>query len=141
MKTALALDAGALAALHKAAFDAPWSEAELADLMEDGAFALVEDGQGFILCRVVLDEAEILTIAVDPAARRLGLGRRLVLQAADQARQSGARSLFLEVAIDNLAAIGLYVATDFAQVGRRRGYYRRADGDVDALVMRRDLNT
>ncbi|MDG2521492.1 ribosomal protein S18-alanine N-acetyltransferase [Caulobacter segnis] len=141
MRAAEASDAAALAALHRAAFPSPWSEAELADLMQDGAFALVEDGQGFILCRTVLDEAEILTVAVDPAARRLGLGRRLVLAAAGRARKDGAASFFLEVAVDNLAAIGLYETTDFAQVGLRRGYYRRPDGDVDALVMRRDLNT
>lgn len=141
MRPALASDAGALAALHRMAFDAPWSEAELSDLIQAGGFAVIEDGQGFILCRVAAGEAEILTIAVDPAARRSGLGRRLVEAAVAQAREQAAECLFLEVAVDNLAAIGLYEATDFAQVGRRRGYYRRPDGDVDALVMRRDLNS
>lgn len=141
MRPAQAFDAPALAALHRAAFPSPWSEAELTDLMSDGAFALIEDGQGFILCRTVLDEAEMLTLAVDPAARRRGLGRLLVQEAAERARKDGAASFFLEVAVDNLAAIGLYETTDFAQVGLRRGYYRRLNGDVDALVMRRDLNT
>ncbi len=141
MRPALASDARALAALHRTAFDAPWSEAELSDLIHAGGFAVIEDGQGFILCRAAAGEAEILTIAVDPSARRSGLGRRLVEAAVAQAREQAAERLFLEVAVDNLAAIGLYEATDFAQVGRRRGYYRRSDGDVDALVMRRDLNS
>ncbi|WP_269715096.1 ribosomal protein S18-alanine N-acetyltransferase [Caulobacter sp. NIBR2454] len=141
MRAALASDSAELAALHRAAFEAPWPQAELADLLASGSDGLIEEGQGFILWRTAADEAEILTIAVDPAARRAGLGRRLVQAAASAAQGQGAASLFLEVAIDNLAALGLYETAGFEQVGRRRGYYHRPDGEVDALVMRRALNT
>ncbi len=131
-------DADALAALHSAAFDHPWSAAEIAELAaQPGAFALLVEGRGFILCRAVAGEAEILTLAVDPAARRLGVGRTLVEAAAGIAALADAETLFLEVADDNAAALALYGAAGFETVGRRRAYY--ASG-ADAVVMRRTLN-
>ena len=101
-----------------------------------GCFALATDA-GFVLARQAADEAEILMLAVLPAARRQGLGRRLVEACAAEAARHGATTLFLEVAAGNDAARALYRATGFAQVGRRRGYY--ADG-ADALVLRRPLS-
>jgi ribosomal-protein-alanine N-acetyltransferase len=132
-------DAASLAALHAAAFDKPWRAGEIAALMATpGVFALTSDLQGFILCRSIAGEAEILTVAVDPAARRGGVGRALVEAAAGLAAQDGAESLFLEVAHDNTAALALYASAGFERVGLRRGYY--ASG-ADAVVMRRALNT
>lgn len=132
-------DTALLAALHAAAFDKPWSAGEIAALMATpGVFALTFDLQGFILCRSIAGEAEILTVAVDPVARRGGVGRALVEAAAGLAAQDGAESLFLEVAHDNTAALALYAAAGFERVGLRRGYY--ASG-ADAVVMRRALNT
>jgi ribosomal-protein-alanine N-acetyltransferase len=133
-------DAARLAALHAAAFDSPWSEAEIARIAaESGGLALVEEG-GFILCRVVAEEAEILTLAVDGPARRRGLGRALVEAACAEAARRGAGRLFLEVAADNEAARSLYAAAGFAQVGLRRGYYARPGGPpVDGLVLSRPL--
>lgn len=132
-------EAATLAALHATAFDHPWPEAEIASLMASpGVFALVVEGEGFILCRAVAGEAEILTLAVDPALRRRGTGRALVEAAAGLARQMDAGILFLEVADNNAAALGLYAASGFAAVGRRKGYY--ASG-ADAVVMQRRLNT
>jgi len=138
-------DTKALARVHAASFDAPWSAADLAILLDGpGAFALMarhEGIQAFVLARAIADEAEILTIAVSPDFRRRGLARTLTDAAARLAESLGAQSLFLEVAEDNPAAIALYAAVGFAQVGRRRGYYARQGGvKVDALVMRRDLN-
>lgn len=139
LRAAPAEDAARLAALHAAAFDRPWSAGEIAALMATpGVFALTIDLQGFILCRSIAGEAEILTVAVDPAARRGGVGRALVEAAAGLAAQDGAESLFLEVAHDNTAALALYAAAGFERVGLRRGYY--APG-ADAVVMRRALNT
>lgn len=127
-----------LAGLHAAAFDHPWPEAEIAALMASpGAFALTVEDVGFILCRAIAGEAEILTLAVPPAERRRGVGRLLVETAAGMAAQMEAESLFLEVADDNVAALALYRAAGFEQVGLRRGYY--ASG-ADAVVMRRALN-
>ena len=97
---------------------------------------------GFILARAIAGEAEVLTLAVHQAARRSGLGRALVEAAAGVASAAGAAAVFLEVAVDNPAAIGLYRAAGFEEVGRRRNYYARPKiGAVDGLVMRRDLNT
>ena len=95
---------------------------------------------GFALCRVAADEAELLTIAVRPADRRRGRGRRLLAAVIDHVREAGARTLFLEVGADNPAARALYEATGFRAVGRRRAYYRRGEGPAaDALVMRLTL--
>ncbi|RZJ18443.1 MAG: ribosomal-protein-alanine N-acetyltransferase [Brevundimonas sp.] len=129
-------DPTTLAALHAEAFDAPWDPAAFADLLrQPGVFAVMED-DGFILMRQVADEAEILTLAVRPAARRAGLGGRLVGQAAVLSAARGATRIFLEVAESNVAARTLYARAGFDEVGRRRGYYSRSDGvREDALVL------
>ncbi|MFN7127630.1 MAG: ribosomal protein S18-alanine N-acetyltransferase [Brevundimonas sp.] len=134
------VDPAILARLHAQAFAAPWSEAEFADLLtQAGVFAVVEP-DGFILVRVVLDEAEILTLAVRPEARRAGLGGRLTGQGALAAAAAGAVRLFLEVAEDNAAARALYDRAGFRQIGRRKAYYATPDGArTDALVLGLDL--
>lgn len=137
-------EADDLARLHAAAFDPPWTAAELRALVEGpGGFALLVEDQaplGFILCRSGGGEAEILTLAVEPKARRRGFAKALVQVAAGAARIAGAESLFLEVAVDNAAALALYRSTGFSEAGVRRGYYDRGGGNrVDALVMRLDL--
>lgn len=132
-------DARQLAVLHAGAFERPWDEPGFeALLVTFNVFGLMLDGQGFILCRAVADEAEILTLAVTPIVRRNGAGRTLVEAAAATAAARGAASLFLEVAADNAAALGLYARTGFEPAGLRKGYY--ADG-TDAVVMRRALNS
>jgi ribosomal-protein-alanine N-acetyltransferase len=137
-----------LADLHDRAFPRPWSaEAFEALLKGPGAFAVLgeagEPGEpkGFILGRAVAGEAEILTVAVDPAARRRGWGAALVEMAAGIAGEAGALEMFLEVEADNLPAIRLYETTGFDRVGLRKGYYPHPDGAKDAVVMRRALNS
>lgn len=126
----------ALAALHAEAFDAPWSAEAFAGLLAQPGMILETDPSGFILVRVVVDEAEILTLAVRPSARRQGIGGRLVTAAAARARAAGAERLFLEAAEDNRAARALYAGSGFTFSGRRRGYYAREDGPaVDAVLM------
>jgi ribosomal-protein-alanine N-acetyltransferase len=137
--------AAELAAVHAQAFEAPWTMLDIADLFDtpgvSGLLALDELPAAMMLWRTVLEEAEILTIATAPAMRRQGLARALVEAAAGAARLQGAAVMFLEVAVDNLAAIGLYRSLGFEQVGVRAGYYDRgALGRADALVMRRTLN-
>ena len=128
-----------LAGLHAAAFAHPWSGAELEALARTpGATTLVaEDGAvpvGFLMARRAADEAEVLTLAVNPAWRRRGVASALVEAAAGL----GAAHLFLEVAHDNAAARALYAATGFLEVGRRPRYYPRPGGaPADALVLRR----
>jgi ribosomal-protein-alanine N-acetyltransferase len=128
------------AALHRAAgFHETWTVDEFNGLLATGADGRLTtlDGMpvGLVLWRVAADEAEILTICTVPEHRRLGIGTHL-LDAAIWALESLAvKHLFLEVAIDNDAAIALYRAFGFTDAGRRRGYYTRPDGRIDALVM------
>ncbi|OYX35800.1 MAG: hypothetical protein B7Y99_02690 [Caulobacterales bacterium 32-69-10] len=134
----------AMAELHAEAFDLPWSADDMLGLFgAPGMIAIAAgDLDGFILLRVVADEAEILTLAVRPSARRRGVGLALVTAAQAAAAERGADALWLEVAADNPAALALYDRAAFDEAGRRRGYYRRADGSrMDALLMRRALNT
>lgn len=140
-----AADAPALAAVHARAFEHGWGAGEIAELIASpGGFGLkvTLDGAvpGFILARTIGGEAEILTLAVDPAQRRQGLGQALATAAMAAAEAAGAQAMFLEVAADNQAAIALYRAKGFTQVGLRPRYYPRENGAMDALVMRRDLN-
>jgi ribosomal-protein-alanine N-acetyltransferase len=140
-RAAHAQDAELLAAIHATAFDSPWSAKDLGELISrPEAGALAVDG-GFIVMRTIAGEAEVLTLAVRPERRRQGLARTLVEAGLAWARSRGADAAFLEVAADNPAAIALYEQAGFRQVGRRRGYYSRAAGGMDALVLRRDLNS
>ncbi|AXC50974.1 GNAT family N-acetyltransferase [Paracoccus suum] len=130
------LDPQQLALLHARCFTgapAPWSAASIASaLAGPGAIAL-GGSDGFLLGRVIAGEAELLTLAVAPGARRNGLGARLVRGFADAAKGQGALSAFLEVAEDNAAARALYAAAGWTQAGRRPGYYGKG---LDALILR-----
>jgi [ribosomal protein S18]-alanine N-acetyltransferase len=135
-------DADLLARLHAAAFPEPWSAEWIASLLaQPGTFALVDgESAGFVFARTAGDEAEIISVAVSPAARRRGVGAALVSGAAAYAFQHGARTLFLEVGSANIAAKSLYERLGFRQVGRRRDYYKSPDGGKeDALVLSVEL--
>lgn len=133
----------ALAALHALCFTTPppWSEADFAGFVTDPlAFLLVEGDAGFLLGRAAAGEAELLTLAVAPMARRRGLGRRLVARFLYQSRLLGAGRAFLEVSAGNAAGIALYESAGFVRVGLRRGYYGTPEGArIDALVLARNL--
>jgi ribosomal-protein-alanine N-acetyltransferase len=131
-----------LAARHAEAFDHPWNAEALRELLAaPGVFALADEAfTGFILVRVVAEEAEILTLAVAEPARRRGLGRRLLQASEAESAARGASILFLEVAADNDGAIALYASAGFQPIGRRRGYYARANGStIDALLLNKPL--
>lgn len=140
-------DDRALAALHAAVFTTPrpWSADEFAVLRrQTGVFVLTRQDEsglaGLLVGRVVVDEAELLTIAVSPERQRQGLGASLMLTFLEESRQRRAMTAFLEVAADNLPAISLYRRFGFTESGRRRQYYRRPDGSaIDALIMARGL--
>jgi len=124
-----------LAALHAACFDRAWDGNTLSDMLAaPGTFAFAHD-DGFVLGRVAADEAEILTLAVRPAARGKGLGRALLQAAISKACALGATTMFLEVGADNPHARALYAGLGFAKVGARKGYYEGRD----ALVLRLPL--
>lgn len=129
-----------LADLHAAAFAAPWDAVAFETLLGQAGVFAIEAPQGFILIRSVADEAEILTLAVAPAARRQGLGARLVRDGAAAAAARGAARLFLEVADDNVAALALYAGAGFVEAGRRPAYYTRPEGGrQDALILALNL--
>lgn len=126
--------------LEKTCFaEDPWTRSMLQDeLSRPGGVFLVTGGLGapraFAIAWAVLDELHILQVAVDPAARRLGIGRKLL--AAVEARSVSAENAWLEVRRDNAAALGLYEAFDYRAVGCRPKYY--TDG-CDALLLRKRL--
>mgnify|MGYP001244619670 CR=1 FL=1 len=135
----------ALAALHARAFVAPppWGAASFASLLASPHSFLRADpaGRAFVLGRAIADEAELLTLATAPEARRAGLARARLAEFDAEARARGARTAFLEVAEDNTAARGLYAACGWAQAGRRPGYYRLPDGStVAALILCKSLD-
>jgi ribosomal-protein-alanine N-acetyltransferase len=133
------------AALHGAAgFHEPWTARAFADLLAmagaAGLLALADrEPIGLVLWRIAADQAEILTICTLPGQRRTGVGRHLLAAAIGAMHADGARRLFLEVAVDNDAAIGLYRALGFTDEGRRRSYYAGPHGPVDALILGRDI--
>lgn len=94
---------------------------------------------GFALCRVAADECEVLTLVVASRFRRHGIGRRLLDGVLERAGAHGARSVFLEVADDNVAARALYAEAGFRRVGVREGYYRRGASRIDAWTLKRTL--
>lgn len=133
-------DLARLAQIHAESFAIPWTAEALDSLLKTpGTFAFqLEDA--FILVRAAAGEAEILTLAVRPRHRRCGKGASLVRAAADHAQRLGASRLFLEVAPSNAAACALYEGLGFVEVGRRKGYYARAQGKFeDALILRSNL--
>jgi ribosomal-protein-alanine N-acetyltransferase len=128
-------DIAALASLHATAFPDPWSATAIRELFAgSGVFAFYFP-DGFILARAVGDEAEILTLAVMPSARRQGRGRLLIGAAARHAQKRGVHSLFLEVAANNIAGQALYQGQGFIAVGRRKAYYGLQDADVLKVML------
>ncbi|MEM6534753.1 MAG: GNAT family N-acetyltransferase, partial [Pseudomonadota bacterium] len=96
--------------------------------------------QGLMVLQVTEMEADLLTVCVDPACQRAGLGRGLLLFGMDALWQSGVKVLRLDVAADNAAAIAFYRAFGFDDDGRRLKYYRRGNGvRVDGVLMSRSL--
>jgi ribosomal-protein-alanine N-acetyltransferase len=135
-------DLPVLARLEGSAFSDPWSLAMLEEaLAARGAVTLVADlaGEviGSVMGRAVADEGEILTIAIDPAHRRQGLGRHLLAAALGQMAVTGVRTVWLEVRTSNVAARMMYLGSGFVAAGVRRGYYRRPT--EDALILKREL--
>lgn len=95
---------------------------------------------GFALGRVIAGEAELLTLAVDPAAQRNGLGRALLRAFEEEAASRAASTAFLEVSQDNIGAVKLYLSEGWQEVGRRENYYADGpNGASTAVIMRKAL--
>ncbi|HEV1999642.1 MAG TPA: ribosomal protein S18-alanine N-acetyltransferase, partial [Xanthobacteraceae bacterium] len=132
---------------HARSFHRGWSETELERLLSErttlGHVARADGGRGgavgFILSRIVQDEAEILTVAVMPAERGRGLARRLLDTHLSRLAALGAGEVFLEVDEGNVSALRLYRRAGLREVGRRDGYYRKPSENAAALVLGRAL--
>lgn len=128
-----------LAALHARCFERTpraWTAPEFAALLAEPTTILITADGGFALGRTAGTEAEVLTLAVEPARRRQGVARALVARLEAAAAARGAQDVFLEVAATNLAATALYAGLGYAPAGIRRNYY--APG-LDAHVLKKRL--
>lgn len=127
------------------AFGEGWSKSQCAGILPLGGVRLIVartangDPAGFYLERRVLDEAELLLLAVDPQYQRLGLGTQLLESFIDSHDDSGVAQLHLEVR-DGNSAVAMYESFGFRPVGRRKDYYRGAEGVFnDAVTMIREF--
>jgi [ribosomal protein S18]-alanine N-acetyltransferase len=132
-----AADVPRCAELEQALFDGdPWSPAAFLEALAAGHLYLsAREGDsliGYVGLARAGSEAELHTLAVDPAYQRRGIGRALLRAALDHA--VGA-TVFLEVRTDNESAIQLYRSEGFDVIGIRHGYYRPSG--ADAFTMRR----
>jgi ribosomal-protein-alanine N-acetyltransferase len=140
IRPALEGDLDDVTAIERAVFNDPWSRRSFADLVNGRTvvFLVAEtDTRAVVGYAVVLlagVESELANLAVARLTQRHGLGRRLLNEVVDQARDRGCREMFLEVRASNAAAIQLYSGAGFEAVGRRVRYYARPI--EDAIVMR-----
>ena len=118
----------------------PWSAEAFAKTLSSRFALLATTHHAFVLGQVVADEAEILALAADPAHQRTGEATRALRRFHAAATAQGAKTAFLEVSAQNDPAIRFYLARGYAERGRRKAYYRLADGQTaDAIVMARNL--
>ena len=132
----------AVAALERVCFTDPWSEHSIRAELDNPLslwFVAVEDGEvcGYVGSQTVLGESDMMNLAVAPAYRRQGLGRRLVEALCDALREKGSERLLLEVRRSNEAALALYASLGFTQIGVRPNYYYHPT--EDALILRKEL--
>jgi ribosomal-protein-alanine N-acetyltransferase len=117
----------------------PWAEKTLASNQGERYFNLRLDVDGqmaaFAVTQVVLDEATLFNIAVDPAWQRKGLGRQLLEHLISELEAKDVFTLWLEVRASNAAAIALYESLGFNEATIRRNYYPTKEGREDAIIM------
>lgn len=144
-------DIPALADIHGRSFAKGWKSSELTSLLQDrfvhtyilrrSNYRITDRIVGFVLVRAVVDESEILTIAVDPEHRKSGAGEALMLEVMRKLYADRVTKLFLEVDASNLPALSLYQKLGFEAVGERKGYYTSGkDKAATALIMQKDLS-
>jgi ribosomal-protein-alanine N-acetyltransferase len=138
--------ARALSELHKACFAKGWGPLEFESFFErEGVFAAIvyhknKTPVGFVLCWLIEDQCDLLSMGVLGDYRRDGVGLLLLDYALDNARHMGAQAMVLEVNANNGAAQTLYESQGFEKFSVRKGYYTNPDGSrADAIVMKKPL--
>lgn len=137
-----------LAELHAQTFSRFWHEADFLSLLaQSNVFGFIARpvgkpklATGFVLARLIVDEAEVLTISVDPTQQRRGVGRDLMEGVLRVLHRERAKTLFLEVDETNQAAQSLYRRLGFIEVGQRPNYYESETGYSGALILRKDVS-
>jgi [ribosomal protein S18]-alanine N-acetyltransferase len=136
-------DVGEVVGIERSSYQFPWSEGIFRDCLRVGYVCRVVTVSRQVMAYGVMSfgagEAHILNLCVAEAYRCRGVGRRLLGSLIERAAAAGMADAFLEVRPSNMAAIRLYLALGFQQVGMRRGYYQAAHGREDAAVLRRAL--
>jgi len=135
-------DIKALMKLEALCFDYNWSEEQFELGLIRNAYKVLgiyDSDQliGYIAFSLIIDEMEILNLAVHPKYRRLGLGKLLLGKAFKMCRDNGIKKSFLDVKITNVAAQNLYKSFGYHQIGVRKKYY--PDTKEDALLYRYDF--
>ena len=130
-----------VAELEKLCFAMPWSEKSVAGELDNplALWLVAMEGDrlaGYVGSQTVMDETDMMNLAVAPQFRRQGVGEALVNALTASLKELGSRCLTLEVRDSNEAARALYGKLGFREIGRRRGYYR--DPREDALILRKE---
>ena len=137
-------DVDAVLCIERAVQAYPWTRGNFTDALASGYMSCLDEAngeiRGYAIWMPVLEEIELLNIAVAAGQQRRGLGRTLLREMLEDARKEKRQRVFLEVRSSNVAAIAFYRSTGFAEIGVRRGYYQNAEGKVDALVMASSLS-
>lgn len=130
-----ASDADLMSIIHAQSFPTGWPSSEMqVHIEKDLSLGIGAPLQAFILVQSGADQADILTLATDPAHRRKGYARKLLAKAESALRERGVKVLYLDVSEHNEGAIALYKSCRFQAVGRRPAYYRTAKGRVAAIT-------
>jgi len=125
-------------------FPTPWTEAIFMSQIRQKEIGLnrviIEEGQivGYASAWIAADELHLLSIAVEPGKRRMGIGSRLLRELIREGKEKGARRVILEVRQKNRKAQSFYFYHGFRIMGRRARYY--SDTGEDALIMEKEID-
>ena len=129
-------DAKIISEIHAKCFAENWGENICRDMLTNNQyFGFIVSNCGFILCKRILEEAEIITFCMLPEYRKRGLGKLLINEVIQHANILSYSKIFLEVSKDNTAAINLYKSFGFEKISERKGYYKTQNDPIDADSM------